>query len=476
MSELSPPESRVSFLHQLQDLGDTLALVHLDLQSWWQASVLSRIFGWLHPWEQESWLLRLLEPLLALTTGGYFLLSSQASTTPLGLLLLLTAGLVILLGMKQPPALTPVHLILGGFWLLATLATLASPVRAEATEGWIKLTLYLIGFLGLHHLLRDPRYRTLLVWVLLFTSLFLNIYGVRQHLYGVVQTATWVDPNSRLADITRIYSYLGNPNLYAGFLVPLIPLSLGAALYYRRWGVRLLAAWIGGLNLLCLLLTYSRAAWLGGMTATAVMGVLSVFWFTVDRPPVWRRNILISLAAAAALMLTAVITQVDSLRVRLLSIFAGRQDSSNNFRLNVWLSSLDMIRDFPWLGIGPGNDAFNRVYPLYQRADYSALSTYSLPLELAVEVGIPGLLMFGWMLFVLGWQGWKQWQVLLLQDRYQALWIAVGLAAMAGMLVNALLDPVWYRPQIQMLWWFAVALVTSLLPTSSGGDDVQTST
>ena len=56
------------------------------------------------------------------------------------------------------------------------------------------------------------------------------------------------------------------------------------------------------------------------------------------------------------------VTQVEPLRVRVMSLVAGRQDSSNNFRINVWLAALDMVQARPWLGIGPGNDV------VFQRA------------------------------------------------------------------------------------------------------------
>ena len=51
-----------------------------------------------------------------------------------------------------------------------------------------------------------------------------------------------------------------------------------------------------------------------------------------------------------------------------------------------------MVQARPWLGIGPGNDAFNQIYPLFQQPKFNALSAYSIPLELAVEAGLPGLL------------------------------------------------------------------------------------
>ena len=92
------------------------------------------------------------------------------------------------------------------------------------------------------------------------------------------------------------------------------------------------------------------------------------------------------------MLLAAAATQLDPIRTRVSSLLAGRGDSSNNFRINVWLSSLEMIQDRPWLGIGPGNNAFNRIYPLYQQPKFNALSAYSVPLEILVETGLPGLI------------------------------------------------------------------------------------
>ncbi len=156
---------------------------------------------------------------------------------------------------------------------------------------------------------------------------------------------------------------------------------------------------------------------------------------------------------------------VDPIRDRAMSIFAGREDSSNNFRMNVWAAVIDMIRDRPILGIGPGNDAFNQVYPLYMRPNYSALSAYSVFLEVAVETGFIGLASFLWFLLVSFASGWRQ--VCALRDRSnpQGYWLMATLAAMVGLMVHGLVDTVWYRPQINTVWWLCVAIAASYLPT-----------
>ena len=122
------------------------------------------------------------------------------------------------------------------------------------------------------------------------------------------------------------------------------------------------------------------------------MGLLLLLRQSRHLSPLLRRLLppLVITAVLVALGMAAL--KVEPLRIRLLSMVAGREDSSNNFRINVWLSALEMVRDHPWLGIGPGNSAFNLIYPLYQQPRFTALSAYSVPLELAVETGIPGLL------------------------------------------------------------------------------------
>ena len=102
--------------------------------------------------------------------------------------------------------------------------------------------------------------------------------------------------------------------------------------------------------------------------------------------------IALPLLAGAAAVLALAVAQIEPLRIRVMSLLAGRQDSSNNFRINVWLAAIEMIQDRPWLGIGPGNSAFNLIYPLYQQPKFNALSAYSVPLELLVEGGVPNLL------------------------------------------------------------------------------------
>ncbi len=454
---------------------DRLTVLGIPLSQWWTGSVLSKVPGLLQPWRKGSTLLQWSEPLavallsLAFGTAPYF----GPQTGPIGLMLFAIGAFWLLLRLSDPPALadrvTPTHLLLLLYWLIATAATLISPVRSAALDGWLKLTLYFLLFALLARVLRAPRYRSWLVGVYLFTALSVAIYGLRQVFFGAEALATWTDAESDLANTTRVYSYLRNPNLLAGYLLPAIPLGLAAALRWRSWGPKAVALTITLMSAFCLVQTYSRAGWIGLVVEDLVLCVLWVYWWArPQHPGVWWRSALpIALGSQVALLAVAVLA-VPKLRARALSIFAWRGDSSNNVRINVWKASLRMAQDYPVLGIGPGNDAFNRVYPLYQEAGYTALGTYCVPLEIALETGLVGLAVYLCLVAVTLWGAVRSLQRLHQQRDPEAFWLIGALTVVAGLMAQGLFDTVWYRPQVQMLWWLCIALLVSFWQPEPG--------
>ncbi|MEM6426368.1 MAG: IctB family putative bicarbonate transporter [Cyanobacteria bacterium P01_D01_bin.128] len=430
---------------------------------WREATYLHRGLSLLRAWRQGSWLLQWADAIGLLLAAVVLVLSPFVSTSLIGVLLIACGGFWFLLTVSDEAiaALTPIHLAVGLYWGVMVLATAFSPVKSAAIDGLIKLTLNLLLFLLMARVLRRPRLRAIAIAIYLLTALIVSVYGLRQWYFGVDALATWVDQTSTLADTTRVYSYLGNPNLLAGYLIPAAVLSGAAVFAWPRWMPKLLAVAMVLVNTACLVLTYSRGGWIGFLAAGFVLLALLVHWWSRYFSPLWQKLALpLFLGGAAAFVVVAVLA-LDPLRARVMSIFAGREDSSNNFRINVWAAVLEMIRDRPFLGIGPGNEAFNQVYPLYQRPNYTALSAYSIFLEIAVEAGIIGLGCFLWLLLVVFTQGWQQLQQLRAAADSQGYWLMGAIAAQSGMLMHGLVDTVWYRPQISTLWWLMMALVAS---------------
>ncbi|MFB2972517.1 IctB family putative bicarbonate transporter [Aerosakkonema sp. BLCC-F183] len=454
-----------------------LTLSNLPLYRWRNASYLSRLVGLLQAWRQGSWLMRWAEPLGALLVSLVFALAPFVSNDLIGVLLVACGAFWVLLTVSDEvvrerereegeavfslPKFTPIHLLVLLYWGIAVVATALSPVKAAALTGLVKLTLYLLLFALMARILRSPRLRSWLIALYLHVALIVSVYGLRQSFFGATALATWVDPESPLAKTTRVYSYLGNPNLLAGYLLPATALSLAAVFAWRGWVCKALATTMFILNSACLILTFSRGGWIGFVVLLFVFLLLLIYWLSIHLPPFWRTWSLPILLISLAAILGLAIIFVEPLRDRVFSMFAGREDSSNNFRINVWAAVMEMIRDRPIIGIGPGNNAFNKIYPLYMRPRYSALSAYSILLEVAVEAGLIGLGCFLWLLLVTFNQGWVQLRRLREFGSREAFWLIAAIASLLGMLAHGTVDTVLYRPEANTLWWMMIALIAS---------------
>lgn len=356
---------------------------------------------------------------------------------------------------QSVPIWTPIHLPLISYWAIALIATLISPVRIAALDGMVKLTIYMIAFVSMSRMMRLG-WRSVLVGTYLVTTLLVCAYAVQQWYLGAPELATWTDITSETAGTTRVYSFLGNPNLLAGYLIPALPLGAIAAIHWRSWGMKVLGAVVAILGAFCITQTQSRGGLLGLAAESFALVLLLVYWWG-KRLPTWTLPVTFG-GTASAIALGTIL--VPTLRKRVVSIF-GTEDSSNAFRVNVWMSVWNMIKAKPILGIGPGNKAFNLVYPLYQRSGYSALGAYSVPLELTVETGIIGVICYGWLIFSIFRQAWIALNRLRSDRNMDGLWIIAAIATIVGMMTHGLFDTVWYRPQVQLLWWLAIAIISS---------------
>jgi len=371
-------------------------------------------------------------------------------------LLILASGLLWLLWALRQPAgpIRPISAWLLAMLAVALLATGFSPVPLATLKSLMKL----LSYLGVYALMRQlleaaPQWWNRIVAALLAGELASAVIAIRQIYGDTSELARWADPNSVADGTIRVYGPLENPNLLAGYLIPILPFALVALLRWRSWPQRLFAAAALVLGAAALFLSYSRGGWLGMVGALGGMVLLLVLRQTRSWPVLWRRLFPLLLIAAGVALLVLAVTQIEPLRIRVLSLVAGRQDSSNNFRINVWLAAIEMIQDRPWLGIGPGNSAFNLIYPLYQQPKFNALSAYSVPLELLVEGGVPNLLAGLGLLLASLRSGLAQ----LKGESAWALPALASIAAIVGLCVQGATDTIFFRPEVQITGWFALA-------------------
>ncbi len=447
----------------IQPITSRLTLRNFDFHQWREVSLLHALMSPFRAWRQGSWLLAWGDGIAWVVVALMIALAPYVSTAMIGWLLAAAAGFWLLLTVSDRAEgwLTPLHIAVVAYWGAMALATALSPVKMAALSGLIKLTLNVLLFMLLARVLRIKELRSGLILVYLLTAVVVSVYGLRQWFFGAEALATWVDPESNMAGATRVYSYLKNPNLLAGYLMPAASFGAMAMFVWSRWLPKLLALVMTVTSSACLILTLSRGGWLGFLAMGFLTMVLMVFWLSPKLPPVWQKLALPLLLGGSAAVVVAAVLFVPPVRERVTSIFAMRSDSSNNFRLNVYEAVFEMIQARPITGIGPGNEAFNQIYPLYQRPNYTALSAYSIYFETLVEGGIVAGLAFLWMLGLSFQQGWAQLTRLRQMRIEDGLWLIGALGAIAGLLVQGAFDTVWYRPQISTLWWMLLAIVAS---------------
>jgi putative inorganic carbon (hco3(-)) transporter len=443
-------------------------LSSLPLKEYLATSYVHRhLVGLLSSWRQTSILMQWGDATAAALLSLIYALAPFASSTLVGLLLVACVGFWLLLTLSDEvtPAnvssVTPIHLLVLLYWGIALIATALSPVKKAAVNYLGTLTLYLLLFALCARVLRSPRLRSWIIVLYLHISLIVSVYGLRQWFFGATALATWVDPESPLSKTTRVYSYLGNPNLLAGYLLPAVIFSLVAIFAWQSWLKKALALTMLIVNTAALVLTFSRGGWIGLVVAVLAVMALLVYWKSVEMPPFWRTwSLPIVLGGLIGVLVLAVLL-IPQFRERVFSIFADRKDSSNNFRRNVWDAVFEMIRDRPIFGIGPGHGSFNKVYPLYQRPRFTALSAYSIFFEVTVETGFVGLACFLWLLIVTFNTALLQVRRLRKLRNGEGFWLIGAIAILLGMLAHGTVDTVWYRPEVNTLWWLIVALIAS---------------
>ncbi len=98
------------------------------------------------------------------------------------------------------------------------------------------------------------------------------------------------------------------------------------------------------------------------------------------------------------------IASPDVMRLRLQSGW-DQQDPENRSRIELLGTSLRLIKDNPWFGVGPknvGQEAL-RYRGSHEFGDWLYQHMHNNVLQIAAERGIPGLMLWCWLMIRLGW-------------------------------------------------------------------------
>ncbi len=140
-----------------------------------------------------------------------------------------------------------------------------------------------------------------------------------------------------------------------------------------------------------LVLTFTRGVWLGCFVATL---------YIVAR---WKPRML---WVIPVLLVVAYLAAPSMIRRRVSLAFHPTDEPALAIRLEMWGAGLRMVREHPWVGVGPEN--IPRVYTQYLPPGTTPIWGYHNHLhdnllQLAAERGLPCLLAWLWFMLALGW-------------------------------------------------------------------------
>ena len=273
------------------------------------------------------------------------------------------------------------------FLLLGAVSVFLSSARSfELIYNYCSLVgIYALTYLIVGQTVQTPAQVKQVVQALGASAVLVVLWGFFQFAFGVdVADVKWTDPEAFPELRKRIFSTLENPNVLAGYLDVFICLALGLLAKAPKRSQKIIL--IGAIVLLaaCLAMTYSRGAFLTIALVFVVYGVLKD----------WRVIILF-------VLVTGIIAYGDANFIdRIFSTFNGF-DSSEGVRVGIWVSTIAMISDHPFAGIGWG--AYKFVYPQYNYyvadPNITIYHAHNIYLNCAAEIGIVGALAFFWYFF-----------------------------------------------------------------------------
>ncbi|MBO7672642.1 O-antigen ligase family protein [bacterium] len=378
-----------------------------------------------------------------------------------GIFAIFVMTLLKILANREKITITKTQWWLIVYFLIVFISLCGSSLFSLSLKGFIKTVLYIVFYFSVTNLFKtNIKYAIGTVFVIAAGVILESGISWLQNFSHVEMISGWQDVSNLNPEqiMTRVYGTLKpyNPNLLGGYFVAGLPAVLGCGLilwvkkYYKLAVIFFIGTFLGTT---ALIYTGCRGAYLAFIAMLiAITGIgLKFFWANY-------KKICTAIIGFGVTMVSALIIASSSLRARIFSIFAMRSDSSNSFRFNVYQASWQMFKDNWLLGIGIGNKNFREIYGLYMKTGFDALSAYNIYLETAVESGIFALITF---LIYLGLQIYNSLKFIFTsKETVEVLLVITAFLSLVGLMAHGFVDTVFYRPQIQIIFWVMMAIIT----------------
>ena len=421
---------------------------------------------------QNSFLLSNIDSFILVSIFATFVVSTFAQTEFIGLVSALVPVFVVLkvlITKNEKIEIERCNFYLLIYLLICLISNFTSSMIPQSLYGFMKTLIYFAFYFAMCQFLKNKKSAILpILGVIAFLVSFECVVALVQNTVGVQNISTWQDLSYVNPEdvLTRVYGTLKpyNPNLFAAYLIAGFPAVLAFfAICIKKCKIKstiFSLIWV----LICALvifLTGCRGAYIA--LFIMLLGIVFASFQIIfnDFNSKKLENLWKSILAVGSIGCVGFLALNHGILHRIMSIFILRGDSSTSFRMNVYNSAIQMFQDNWLCGIGVGNKVFREIYGLYMLSGFDALSCYCVFLEMAVESGILSLMVYLMFLGSLLFAGVRCF----LQSKnynYKVL-LFITFISIVAVMVHGFVDTVYFRPQIQYLFWTMAAILTVLV-------------
>ncbi len=351
-----------------------------------------------------------------------------------------------------------------GVWFITALTSI--DLRMALEHLWFPIT-HTILFFIIIDLLQKDHHRLIMESVFLMATMVIFLTGLELASWyfglGIIPNTIvgWAEVGMIPNALPRVSMVMSISTLVAGYVVPLIILAFVWGISTHRKDYRIVLLPLSILLLIVLLLTFSRGGLLAFLVAFAMWLLIRALQnptMTNKIPQRWLGVGGVSLTLGLIGLFVAVT----------LPFAVGASDKG---RLDLWRSAIEITRDNPIVGVGPG--LFGKAFRDYRDSDIARdklASAHNAPLNTASETGLLGIavsLWLGWLIIREGYRSWQQ--TISKKQRYRIEGVAL---ALVGLSVHSMVDVFTITPIVLILLIGVAFLVEgyrteSKLPTAS---------
>lgn len=264
---------------------------------------------------------------------------------------------------------------------------------------------------------------------------------------------------SILFEFGRAKGSFFNPNFLAVYLTAISALLLGMLTTARYgWRVRVVLGTVFLIMVSTILLTGSRGGWLAWLIAIGCV--------------LWLRFGKVAIAFVLVVVLCLAIIP-NPLQQRILG--EHEHNPYTYSRMEIWSSSFSRALDYP-LGTGLGIYKYtSQQYPILiegvlSRYGTRAQTAHNEYLQIAVELGFGGLIVFLWGMSRMGWTVYVALTTAQLAEERSMLIGLIG--GMCGLLAHAAVDSSFHQPPVVLLLILFGGIIFTIQRRGSGEDKI----